>query len=92
MKNLAPPILGPDGFNNGWIEFEAGYDCSQKTKTSLAEALGHLVEPQLWNSTLMKIFLKLERSWAAIRWKMLIILVFSSVISMILVGCFGVAS
>ena len=36
-------------------------------------------------------FLKLKRSWGAIRWKMLIIFVFFSVISMILVGCFAVA-
>lgn len=36
-------------------------------------------------------FLKLKRSWGAIRWKMLTIFVFFSVISMILVGCFAVA-
>ena len=36
-------------------------------------------------------YLKLKRSWGAIRWKMLIIFVFFSVISMILVGCFAVA-
>ena len=35
--------------------------------------------------------LKLKRSWGAIRWKMLIIFVFFSVISMLLVGCFAVA-
>jgi hypothetical protein len=39
----------------------------------------------------MKIFLKLRRHWGAIRWKMLIIFVFFSVISMSLVGCFAVA-
>ena len=39
----------------------------------------------------MKIFLKLKRHWGAIRWKMLIIFVFFSVISMSLVGCFAVA-
>lgn len=39
----------------------------------------------------MKIFLKLKRSWGAIRWKMLTIFVFFSVISIILVGCFAVA-
>ena len=39
----------------------------------------------------MKMLLKLKRSWGAIRWKMLIIFVFFSVISMILVGCFAVA-
>jgi serine phosphatase RsbU (regulator of sigma subunit) len=38
-----------------------------------------------------KMVLKLKRSWGAIRWKMLIIFVFFSVISMILVGCFAVA-
>jgi hypothetical protein len=36
-----------DGFNNGWIEFEAGDDGSRKTKTFLAKALGYLVEPLL---------------------------------------------
>ena len=46
MKNPAPRILMLDGFNNGWIEFEAGREGSRKTKTSLAEALGHLVERQ----------------------------------------------
>jgi serine phosphatase RsbU (regulator of sigma subunit) len=35
--------------------------------------------------------LKLKRSWGAIRWKMLTIFVFFSVISMILVGCLAVA-
>jgi serine phosphatase RsbU (regulator of sigma subunit) len=45
----------------------------------------------LWNSTLVKMVLKLKRLWGAIRWKMLIILVFFSVIPMILVGCFAVA-
>lgn len=35
--------------------------------------------------------LKLKRSWGAIRWKMLTIFVFFSIISMILVGCFAVA-
>src|ERR1700677_4766961 len=44
-----------------------------------------------WNRTVMKIFLKLKRYWGAIRWKMLIIFVFFSVISMSLVGCFAVA-
>ena len=39
----------------------------------------------------MKIFKKLKRHWGAIRWKMLIIFVFFSVISMSLVGCFAVA-
>jgi serine phosphatase RsbU (regulator of sigma subunit) len=39
----------------------------------------------------MKIFLKLKRHSGAIRWKMLIIFVFFSVISMSLVGCFAVA-
>src|SRR6266478_2650960 len=36
-------------------------------------------------------FLKLQRFWGAIRWKMLTIFVFFSVVSMILVGCFAVA-
>jgi serine phosphatase RsbU (regulator of sigma subunit) len=36
-------------------------------------------------------YLKLKRAWGAIRWKMLIIFVFFSVVSMILVGCFAVA-
>jgi hypothetical protein len=39
----------------------------------------------------MKIFLKLKLHWGAIRWKMLIIFVSFSVISMSLVGCFAVA-
>ncbi|HEX8894867.1 MAG TPA: HAMP domain-containing protein, partial [Terriglobales bacterium] len=39
----------------------------------------------------MKKFLRLKRSWGAIRWKMLIIFVFFSVVSMILVGCLAVA-
>jgi serine phosphatase RsbU (regulator of sigma subunit) len=36
-------------------------------------------------------YLKLKRAWGAIRWKMLIIFVFFSVVSMILVGCLAVA-
>jgi serine phosphatase RsbU (regulator of sigma subunit) len=43
------------------------------------------------NSKAVKTFLKLKRSWGAIRWKMLIIFVFFSVISMILVGCLAIA-
>jgi serine phosphatase RsbU (regulator of sigma subunit) len=39
----------------------------------------------------MKIFLKLKLYWGAIRWKMLIIFVFFSVLSMSLVVCFAVA-
>jgi len=39
----------------------------------------------------VKTFLKLKRSWGAIRWKMLIIFVFFSVISMTLVGCLAIA-
>ncbi len=39
----------------------------------------------------MKMLLKLKRSWGAIRSKMLVIFVFFSVISTILVGCFAVA-
>jgi hypothetical protein len=39
----------------------------------------------------MRMFLRLKRSWGAIRWKMLIIFVFFSVVSMILVGCLAVA-
>ena len=46
MKNPAPRILMLDGFNQGWIEFEAGQDGSRKTETSLAEALGELVKRQ----------------------------------------------
>src|SRR6266851_2961290 len=45
----------------------------------------------LRNSTVVKMFLKLKRSWGAIRWKMMTIFVFFSVVSMILVGCFAVA-
>lgn len=44
MKNPEPRMLMLDGFNDGWIEFEAGPVGSRKTKTPLAEALGHLVE------------------------------------------------
>src|SRR5262249_37521499 len=36
-------------------------------------------------------FLQLKSTWGAIRWKMLAIFVFFSVISMILVACFAVA-
>ena len=36
-------------------------------------------------------FLKLQCFWGAIRWKMLTIFVFFSVVSMILVGCFAIA-
>ena len=36
-------------------------------------------------------FLQLKRTWGAIRWKMLTIFVFFSVISMILVGWFAIA-
>ena len=39
----------------------------------------------------MKTFLKLKRSWRAIRWKMLIIFGFFSIISMILMGCLAIA-
>src|SRR5262249_44983755 len=47
MKNPALRILMLDGFNDGLIEFEAGQKGSRKTKTSLAEALGLLVEREL---------------------------------------------
>ena len=39
----------------------------------------------------MRILLNVKHSWSAIRWKMLIIFVFFSVISLILVACFAVA-
>lgn len=39
----------------------------------------------------MTVFLQLKRAWGAIRWKMLTIFVFFSIVSMILVGCFAVA-
>src|SRR5260370_35957931 len=39
----------------------------------------------------MRILLNVKHSWGAIRWKMLIIFAFYSVISMILVACFAVA-
>ena len=39
----------------------------------------------------MRILLNVKHSWGAIRWKMLIIFAFFSVISMILVACFAVA-
>src|ERR1700676_80773 len=39
----------------------------------------------------MRILLSMKHSWSAIRWKMLIIFAFFSVISMILVACFAVA-
>ena len=90
MKNPALRILMLDGFNNGWIEFEAGHDGSRTTKTSDGTTWSSC-SPLLRNSTVMKMFLKLKRSWGAIRWKMLIIFVFFSVISMILVGCFAIA-
>src|SRR5580704_4807073 len=39
----------------------------------------------------MRILSNMKHSWGAIRWKMLIIFAFFSVISMILVACFAVA-
>jgi len=39
----------------------------------------------------MRILLNMKHSWSAIRWKMLMIFAFFSVISMILVACFAVA-
>jgi hypothetical protein len=39
----------------------------------------------------MRILLNMKRSWSAIRWKMLVIFAFFSVISMILVACFALA-
>ena len=39
----------------------------------------------------MTMFLQLKRTWGAIRWKMLTIFVFFSIVSMILVGCLAVA-
>src|SRR6202035_6043754 len=39
----------------------------------------------------MRILLNMKHSWSAIRWKMLFIFAFFSVISMILVACFAVA-
>jgi len=39
----------------------------------------------------MKILLKVRRAWGAVRWKMLIIFIFFSVVSMILAGCLAVA-
>src|SRR5258708_27769436 len=39
----------------------------------------------------MRILLNVKHSWGAIRWKMLIIFAFFSVISMILVACLAVA-
>lgn len=43
MKNPIPRIQMLDGFNEGWIEFEAGASGSRKTMTSLQEALGQLI-------------------------------------------------
>jgi hypothetical protein len=45
MKNPAPRIQMLDGFNEGWIEFEAGQQGSRKTHTSLLEALETLIRP-----------------------------------------------
>lgn len=39
----------------------------------------------------MRFFRKVKKSWGTIRWKMLIIFAFFSVISTILIGCFSVA-
>jgi serine phosphatase RsbU (regulator of sigma subunit) len=39
----------------------------------------------------MQILLKVRRAWGAVRWKMLIIFIFFSVVSMILAGCLAVA-
>ena len=39
----------------------------------------------------MRFVSKLRKSWSAIRWKMLIIFAFFSVISTLLIGCFSVA-
>lgn len=43
MKNPTPRMQMMDGFNEGWIEFEGGPSASQKTKTTLTEALRQLL-------------------------------------------------
>lgn len=39
----------------------------------------------------MRLFRNIKKSWGAIRWKMLIIFTFFSVVSTILIGCLSVA-
>lgn len=43
MKNPTPRIQMLDGFNQGWIEFEGGESASQKTQTTLIDALRTLL-------------------------------------------------
>lgn len=43
MKNPIPRVQMVDGFNDGWIEFEAGQAGSRKTTTGLAEVVHSLI-------------------------------------------------
>jgi hypothetical protein len=43
MKNPIPRVQMLDGFNAGWIEFEAGQAGSRKTTTSFAEVVHSLI-------------------------------------------------
>ena len=47
MKNPKPRMQMLDGFNEGWIEFEAGERGTRKTTTSLKEALSDLIAQKL---------------------------------------------
>ena len=43
MKNPAPRIRMIEGFNEGWIEFEGGFEGSVKGQTSLKTVLEEMV-------------------------------------------------
>jgi NAD(P)H dehydrogenase (quinone) len=43
MKNPAPRIQMIEGFNEGWIEFEGGFESSIKGQTSLKTVLEEMV-------------------------------------------------
>jgi uncharacterized protein YbjT (DUF2867 family) len=43
MKNPIPRVQMLDGFNAGWIEFEAGQAGSRKTTTRLAEVIHSVI-------------------------------------------------
>jgi hypothetical protein len=43
MKNPTPRIQMIEGFNEGWIEFEGGFESSVKGQTSLKTVLEEMV-------------------------------------------------
>ena len=44
MKNPTPRIRMLDGFNEGWIDFESGKDCSHKGNVALETVLKRLIQ------------------------------------------------